>query len=54
MKIIRLLPLLSALVTPGYSLDMAKQVRVQENPKKAAVRQIYIAKEISLRRKETR
>ena len=54
MKIIHLLPLLFVLVTPGYSLDMAKLVRVQENPKKAVVRQIYIAKAISLRKKETR
>ena len=54
MKIILFLPLLFTLVIPCYSLDMAKLVRVQENPRKAAVRQIYIAKEISLRAKETR
>ena len=54
MKIILLLPLLFTLIIPCYSLDLAKQARVQENPKRAAVRQIYIAKEMSLKRKETR
>jgi hypothetical protein len=54
MKIILLLPLLFTLVIPCYSLDMAKQVQVQENPKRATIRQIYIAKEMSLRAKERR
>jgi hypothetical protein len=49
MKTLILIPILFLVMNPSYSVDVAKQMKVRENPKVKVVRQITIARKVYLR-----